>query len=249
VGKIEDGFEKSGKSLCHSRRLRHERLSSFISSFFSSLQQGRRKIRLVFPHFLCRNSGPWSVSSSLFLSYISFPPSAYLTNPSESAFRAYLTEQSFRHHLSHLDRFDDDVDEGTSLADVPASSITPNRPSACTFSLENSTLHHFAARASVSLRTPRHAFHSFGIFTVATMLPMAKSGQCEDNHLASTATDSWYIGAFGRWWRGGIIETWYQDVIARSKDEESRCSGILSLSNVDVRHDYAGMLVNFWSVI
>jgi len=177
---------------------------------------------------------------------------AYLTNPSESSFRAYLTEQSFRHHLSHLDRFDDGIDDGCPFPDVPPSSITSNRPSTCAFSLENPTLLHFAARASVSLRTPRHAFHSFGIFTVATMLPKAKSGQCEDNHLSSTVTDSWYIGAFGRWWRGGIIETWYQDVIARSKDEESRCSGILSLSNVDVRHDYAGMLVNvncFWSSI
>jgi len=171
---------------------------------------------------------------------------AYLTNPTESSFRAYLTEQSFRHHLSHLDRFDDAIDDPSPLP----SSITSNP--ACAFSLENPTLLHFAARASVSLRTPRHAFHSFGILTVATMLPKAKPSQCEDNHLSSTVTDSWYIGAFGRWWRGGIIETWYQDVIARSKDEESRCSGILSLTNVDIRHDYAGMLVNvncFWSLI
>jgi len=57
--------------------------------------------------------------------------------------------------------------------------------------------------------------------------------------------DSWYIGAFGRWWRGGIVEAWYHDVIARSKDEESWSSGILSMKNLDMLNDYNGLLQTF----
>ena len=32
-----------------------------------------------------------------------FEIAAYLTNPSETSFRTFLTEQAFRHHLSRLD--------------------------------------------------------------------------------------------------------------------------------------------------
>ena len=62
--------------------------------------------------------------------------------------------------------------------------------------------------------------------------------------------DSWYIGAFGRWWRGGIIEAWYHDVIAKSKDEEIWSSGILTMKNLDLLNDYNGLLQKFveWSV-
>lgn len=161
---------------------------------------------------------------------------AYLTNPSESSFRAYLTEQSFRLHLSRLDRLDDPQDD---VNPRPTPSITSDPT--CAFSLDNHALVHFATRASVSLRTPKHVFHSFGIFTVATMLPMAKAPQRNDSHLSSVVNDSWYVGAFGKWLRGGGIEAWYQDVIARSKDEESTSSGILSLANLDIRHDYPGL--------
>jgi hypothetical protein len=165
-------------------------------------------------------------------------PTAYLTNPSESSFRAYLTELSFRQHLSRLDSLDDGVDDDP-FRDVSRCS----QPSPYTLSLDNPPLLHFAARASVSLRTPKHAFHSFGVFTVATMLPTTKSSQCNNDPLSSIITDSWYIGACGKWWRGGISETWYQDVVARSKDEESWTSGILSLNTLDMRHNYSGMFI------
>ncbi|KAF8629250.1 hypothetical protein AX17_005829 [Amanita inopinata Kibby_2008] len=160
---------------------------------------------------------------------------AYLTNPSETSFRAYLTEQSFRQHLSQLD---DGVDEKGAIQNHTTSSIRSTQSSVVGLSVDDSTSIRFAARASVSLRTPKHVFHSLGLFTVATMVPMAKPTHRQDRHQSSVITDSWYIGAFGKWWRGGIIEAWYQDVIARSKDEESWNSGVLNLTNLDVRHDY-----------
>jgi len=51
-------------------------------------------------------------------------------------------------------------------------------------------------------------------------------------------TDSWFIGAFGKWWRGGILEAWYQDIVARSKDEEGWNSGILTMKSLDKCTDY-----------
>lgn len=98
---------------------------------------------------------------------------------------------------------------------------------------------HFANRASISLRTPKHVFHSFGLFTVAAMIPLPKSSLRNDHH-GVMISDSWYIGAFGKWWRGGILETWYQDVISRSKDEESWSSGILSMKSLDILHGFPG---------
>lgn len=165
---------------------------------------------------------------------------AYLTNPSESTFRTYLTEQSFRQHLSRLDENCDDVAvklrEGASGAtackgiDPVTSYILP---------LDDSSLFHFANRASVSLRTPKHVFHSFGIFTIAAMIPLPKPSRRDDRN-GLMISDSWYIGAFGKWWRGGVLETWYQDVISRSKDEESWSSGILSMKSLDMLQDFAG---------
>jgi hypothetical protein len=101
---------------------------------------------------------------------------------------------------------------------------------------------HFANRASISLRTPKHVFHSFGIFTVAAMIPLPKSPMRDDRN-SFMISDSWYIGAFGKWWRGGILETWYQDVISRSKDEESWRSGILNMKSLDMLKDFAGMIL------
>jgi hypothetical protein len=175
------------------------------------------------------------LGQSLFLSFPSsyfILSSAYLTNPSENSFRAYLTEQSFRQHLSRLD--DSNEEDHRTTRDFhphhPPSRHNPNNTG------DNSSPFHFADRASISLRTPKHAFHSFGIFTIAAMIPLVKS----DNTLGrgayrggSMISDSWFIGAFGKWWRGGLIEAWYQDVVARSKDEESWSSGILTVKALD----------------
>ena len=65
------------------------------------------------------------------------------------------------------------------------------------------------------------------------MIPYSKpcDGKHQDEWMIS---DAWYIGAFGKWWRGGALEAWYQDVIARSKDKGSWTSGILSMKPLEV---------------
>jgi hypothetical protein len=165
---------------------------------------------------------------------------AYLTNPSESSFRSYLIEQSFRQHLSRLD---ENCEDGKTSYSGGVSRLALTKSSIATpghiLPVEGTLPFHFANRASISLRTPKHVFHSFGIFTVAAMIPLARSPQ-HDGHHGLKISDSWYIGAFGKWWRGGILEAWYQDVISRSKDEESWSSGILSMKSLDML-DYPSM--------
>ena len=64
------------------------------------------------------------------------------------------------------------------------------------------------------------------------MIPYSKP--CDGEHQDSwMISDAWYIGAFGKWWRGGALEAWYQDVIARSKDKGSWTSGILSMKPLE----------------
>ncbi|KAF8554187.1 hypothetical protein OG21DRAFT_1509197 [Imleria badia] len=168
---------------------------------------------------------------------------AYLTNPTEISFRAYLTEQSFRHHLSHLDDLADDS--------APESDDTLSRRNS---TADRATLpFHFANRASVSLRTPKHVFHSFGICTIATTRGAAvpasgRRASTSHNHPphrtdlnAFVASDSWFIGAFGRWWRGGLVESWYYDAMIRSKDAQAWSSGILGFKALDKFHDYNGL--------
>ncbi|GLB37124.1 hypothetical protein LshimejAT787_0401750 [Lyophyllum shimeji] len=163
---------------------------------------------------------------------------AYLTNPTENSFRAYLTEQSFRQHLSRLDdNVDDDHKRQWSSSSHPSKRSTL---STAHTPYDNSSAFHFANRASISLRTPKHVFHSFGLFTVAAMVPLARSARADERETL-IISDSWYIGAFGRWWRGGVIEAWYHDVIARTKDEESWSSGILSMKNLDRLSEYNGL--------
>ncbi|KAJ3507395.1 hypothetical protein NLJ89_g6326 [Agrocybe chaxingu] len=154
---------------------------------------------------------------------------AYLTNPSENSFRAYLTEQSFRHHLSRLDHGADDAHAPNRFRSRYLSRNSSNS-STPLFAVDNTPPFHFANRASISLRTPKHVFRSFAVFTVAAMVPLSKTSD-RDPCLIS---DSWYIGAFGKWWRGGVFEEWYQDVIARTKDEESWSSGILNMKRLDM---------------
>ncbi|KAL0575591.1 hypothetical protein V5O48_006376 [Marasmius crinis-equi] len=164
---------------------------------------------------------------------------AYLTNPSESSFRAYLTELSFRQHLSRLDTIDEDTDVHQDDSSNHVSFRHGAAKAHTTLPFENRSPFHFANRASVSLRTPKHVFHSFGIFTIAAIIPSVKSDRSVNDHRdMSMISDSWFIGAFGRWWRGGVLEAWYQDVIARSGNvEESWSSGIMGMKTLDRLND------------
>lgn len=97
----------------------------------------------------------------------------------------------------------------------------------------------------MSLRTPKHVFHSFGIFTIAAIIPLAKTDRAQQDQGDSTISDSWFIGAFGKWWRGGVFETWYQDVITRSGDEQSWSSGILGMKTLDRLNELNGESSSF----
>ncbi|KAJ7287605.1 hypothetical protein C8J57DRAFT_1284402 [Mycena rebaudengoi] len=167
---------------------------------------------------------------------------AYLTNPSENSFRAYLTEQSFRHHLSRLEDTSDDQHTRDKPGTTHGRGGTP--PSSNTVPFDHGSPFHFANRASVSLRTPKHVFHSFGIFTVAAIIPArADRAACRSrrDRDSTIVTDSWFIGAFGKWCRGGVLDAWYQDVVARSTDEERWTSGILGMKALDKINEFDGL--------
>lgn len=194
-------------------------------------------------------------------SYSGIAPSAYLTNPSENSFRTFLTEQSFRQHLSRLDYASDDDQHDPEENIGDAYSLRSLRsPNGAISNKGNNNDHaikgsgvaaasagspfHFANRASVSLRTPKHVFHSFGVCTVASVVPLPTGvtvgHRCGDQDGSSTILDSWFIGAFGRWWRAGAIEAWYRDLVARTKDEEGWSSGILGFKAQDKLSEYNG---------
>jgi len=69
------------------------------------------------------------------------------------------------------------------------------------------------------------------------MVPLSKPTSAANGD-GWAISDSWYIGAFGKWWRGGILEAWYQDIITRNKDEESWTAGILNIKRLDALHKY-----------
>lgn len=158
-----------------------------------------------------------------------------MTNPGENSFRAYLTEQSFRQHLSRLD----DASDGSSVEsdDILLGLATP---------LPAAPPVHFASRASVSLRTPRHILHNCGLLTLGAVVPDerarrrstgARSSGSSDLERAAGIADSWYVGAFGRWWRGGVLDAWWLDMVAKaaSTPEDGTCSGILGITTLDKR--------------
>jgi hypothetical protein len=114
---------------------------------------------------------------------------------------------------------------------------------------------HFANRASVSLRTPKHIFHSVGICTIATTRGAAgvngrsssttslhgNSNLSGVDHDGSVVSDSWFIGAFGHWWRGGLVDSWYHDAMIGSKDAEGWSSGILGFKALDKLNEFNRM--------
>jgi len=173
---------------------------------------------------------------------------ACLTNPTENSFRAYLTEQSFRRHLNNLD---DSADDNNSIPDRRRSksssktTTTSSTAASSVFTPDKGLSIHFANRATISLRTPKHVFHSFGPFTIAATLPISKAPNDRESRdgSADPGSDSWYVGAFGRWWKGGIFEEWYQDVIAHSKDGDGWTPGIMSMKRLDMLKDYSGRLL------
>ncbi|KAH9935709.1 uncharacterized protein B0H18DRAFT_868820 [Fomitopsis serialis] len=168
---------------------------------------------------------------------------AYLTNPSENSFRHYLTEQSFRQHLKRLDENQDDEgdskDAGTHASHSRRSPPIAHKPGR---DRDPQPPFHFINRASISLRTPKHVSHSFGVLTIAAVFP-SPHGSATLATVAAQATvnDSWFIGAFGRWWRGGTIRAWWHGALIDQKDAERLNSGILDLKALDSLESYDGL--------
>ncbi|KAJ2986396.1 hypothetical protein NUW54_g9782 [Trametes sanguinea] len=173
---------------------------------------------------------------------------AYLTNPSETSFRTYLTEQSFKQHLSRLD--DGGTEEGAASDDsglhFTLSRRTPPSTRKSGSNFDPTSPFHFVSRASVSLRTPKHVFYSFGILTIAAVYPTGRPHARGTGHtipsenLGSSVSDAWFIGAFGRWWKGGVIQSWWHDMLATPKDAERGGSGILDVKALDILEGYDG---------
>ncbi|EKM54187.1 uncharacterized protein PHACADRAFT_257853 [Phanerochaete carnosa HHB-10118-sp] len=172
---------------------------------------------------------------------------AYLTNPSETSFRTYLTEQSFRQHLSRLegDNQDDQSDSSDSGVHFTLSR-SRQAPQKGSSSYNSTPPFRFNSRATVSLRTPKHVFYSFGIMTIAAVLPTGRSGSKGRSIECSgfMVSESWFIGAFGKWWRGGPIQSWWIDSVANNKDAERCSSGILDMKAFDGLECYEGMSMN-----
>ncbi|KAI0085074.1 hypothetical protein BDY19DRAFT_997142 [Irpex rosettiformis] len=166
---------------------------------------------------------------------------AYLTNPSETSFRTYLTEQSFRQHLSRLE--DNNQEDQTDSDDSGVHfSLTRRISKAHTKNLDSfsSQPFHFVNRAAVSLRTPKHVFYSFGIMTIAAVLPTGttnRSGATSQTD-GFMVSESWFIGAFGKWWRGGPIQAWWVENAANMKDTERCSSGVLDMKPLDALECY-----------
>ncbi|TFK81986.1 hypothetical protein K466DRAFT_501127, partial [Polyporus arcularius HHB13444] len=96
-------------------------------------------------------------------------------------------------------------------------------------------------------RTPKHVFYSFGVLTIAAVYPTGRSSargnshMIQSEHLGSLVSDAWYVGAFGRWWRGGIIQSWWHELLANTKDAERCGSGILDVKALDVLEGLDGL--------
>ncbi len=192
-----------------------------------------------------------------------FCPTAYLTNPSESSFRTFLTEQSFRRQLTKLTNADKDSD---SIAEAKRYTLPSHDPHpATTRSLPASYAYHdhvasnqpmrfhFANRVAISLQTPSHIFRSFGLFT-AVVTPLVDTSSHgtyqspEDNGKPSPWSPdgkirgSWFIGAFGKWWIGGTIELSKRDIETLTAHESLLFKAALcNVQTMDYGDAYEGM--------
>lgn len=186
-----------------------------------------------------------------------------MTNPSETSFRTFLTEQAFRHHLSSLgDTESDDQDEleaASSSADISKEMLVTK---GLTFKHRPLTSYAsppfaFANRASVSLRTPKHMFRSFGIFSVAAVVPSSnvslasarsrrdrtQQTQQDDEYASnsggrsdttSSLWESWFIGAFGMWfWAVNLDGLWRESGFVTRDEVDGTVTGVLEVKALD----------------
>jgi hypothetical protein len=112
---------------------------------------------------------------------------AFATNPSDSSFRSYLTDNVLRRHMQAFrqDAFDaahDSADESDSIH-----ALTKNEASRAAL-----PSHRFTNRITISLRTPAYDKSDYGLFSTSTVVEEKSQGAAEK---------TLHIGLFGKWWR------------------------------------------------
>lgn len=65
----------------------------------------------------------------------------------------------------------------------------------------------------------------------------------KSSYLDFPASNLWFVGVFGGWWRGGPLYSWWVDVVVRSKDEEGVSAGVLNTKSLDNLDEYDGVYV------
>ena len=102
-----------------------------------------------------------------------------MTNPSESSFRTFLTEEAFRRHLRKVNAAEDEEEDALDYLDdpptltrvrdgkgkvyrLPRNRLLPSMPS-----IARAPRVHFTNRLSIALHTPAHVFRSYGLCTIA----------------------------------------------------------------------------------
>jgi hypothetical protein len=189
------------------------------------------------------------ISTSHFLTILirsdSYDPSAYLTNPNETSFRKFVTELAFRRHLTKLS-------DGQIGQDISQDNASPCPPGGEPAGTHSPTLpivplgpgFHFSNRAKVSLRTPDHIFRSFILFTLVIVTPVSPSdtpsAKGKHGKPLNMLEGSWYIGAFGHWWIGGVLDfprlrkEVQNELLGKEEGSTFRCdAGILGIRSLD----------------
>lgn len=167
---------------------------------------------------------------------------AYYTNPSEASFRAFLTEQAFRQHLSRLSETndaepDEDYEDGRPRTlKGPPKYRSPEHPPAP----DTPVVFHFVNKASVSLRTPGYHFRSFAVLTFAIVSPSEMT--LAPVHLAPpkpvswsnpSTHGAWFLGAFGKWWLGFEMNMCPRQVRLAALDDAALRDRAIARSGVD----------------
>ncbi|OCF74100.1 hypothetical protein I204_04470 [Kwoniella mangroviensis CBS 8886] len=194
---------------------------------------------------------------------------AVITNPTESSFRAHLTELSFRRHLADIRR--SETDEVTPLTDEqaqlpstspPAHTATPDRRGSTPGTGTETPTHtiapfRFANHVAISLRTPTLLYRSFLICSITITSPLAPPAFLSDQtphllkgkHASHTVKERhvlWF-GCMGHWSLVGLVPTsveWAWKFLKRSEREKGRKknldkAGVLDMRAVQNKEDTA----------
>jgi len=173
-----------------------------------------------------------------------------LSNPNETSFRAFLTERSFRKHLSRIDDPRDDEEE-ESVTSSSSKSTSHRSNNGAVGSTATAPLH-FARSASVAMRTPAHLFRSFVVVAIASVsaapAPSSTSDKQQQHRPRPRLADTWYVGAFGIWWQVGSIDILGLGAGTASKTRgDTQIPGVLELTSRDQYSDGTEGAFDFFS--